>query len=331
MNRIIRLITKPWFSFYSRLRKNDKIQTEDQTVNRLLSFYLSSIILAFLVAAIVAWIIPLLPKSQDGIKAILELILAAAAVKLSYDFIRDVIATEVSAAITKVKEEQGMKLLEDLETLRNQIDNSTIKQNLDNKYLAFLKQSLGAESLKLQAISPKLMNEYSMNRSVFEEQLDSKYRYERNFREARCVIHELPKGFLQVLAVKGISDALEIPLRDAIERTKSGRDLHSFRVDLYAYLSAWLVCSLDNDNDMLMPLEPIGISYREQASPDKEAYKTAITKIGETILNGEYKNFNYYPPSDPLQSIEVRKVIVERLNQIIGLIDNYQYERILRQ
>ena len=57
--------------------------------------------------------------------------------------------------------------------------------------------------------------------------------------------------------MKGISDALKIKIKESNERTRAGKDLYSLRVDLHVYLSAWLVCSLDNDNDILMPLEPI--------------------------------------------------------------------------
>jgi hypothetical protein len=323
MNKIKHFLTKPWFRIYSRFKGRDAVQTEEQTVNRLLGFYLSTIILAFAIAAIVAWIIPNLTKDQEGLKAILGLLMAAVTVKFSYDFVRDVIASELSAALKKVRDEEGKRLLQDLKTIQAQIDNSKIKQNLDSKYLAFLKQTLGSESLKLQSVSPKLMREYSTNRSEFEQKLESDYRKEKNFREARCIIHELPKKFLQQLAVVGIQKGLGISREEAIERTMPGRDLESLRVDLYAYLSAWLTCSLDNDNNMLMPLEPIGMSYGEKDSPDKELYKRIIDEIGEVILNGGYQKFRYYPPSNPLESIEARKIIVARLKQIADLIDQY--------
>jgi hypothetical protein len=323
MNKIKRFLTKPWFRVYSRFKGRDAVQTEEQTVNRLLGFYLSSIILALLGAAIVAWIIPSLTTDQEGLKAVLELLIAAVAVKVGYDFVRDVIASEVGAALNKVKDEEGERLLQDLQTIQEQIDNSRIKQNLDNKYLSFLKQTLGSESLRLQSVSTELMKEYSVNRSEFERKLEADYRKERNFREARCVIHELPKEFLQQLAVKGISKGLGLPLREAIERTEPGRDLESLRIDLYAYLSAWLVCSLDNDNNMLMPLEPIGMSYEDKDSPNKEIYKKIIDAIGQVIINGDYQDFRYYPSSDPLYSVEVRKIIVDRLNRIFELIDQY--------
>ena len=119
-------------------------------------------------------------------------------------------------------------------------------------------------------------------------------------------------NFFSNLAVKGISDALKIKIKESNERTRAGKDLYSLRVDLHVYLSAWLVCSLDNDNDILMPLEPIRMSYKDRHFPDKKVYKDTIFAIGNTILNEGYKRFRYYPSSDPLESIEARRIIVNR-------------------
>ena len=252
---------------------------------------------------------------------------AVIAVKLSYDFIRDVIATEFDAATKKLEDEAKVRLLEDIQKIREQIDTSSIKQSLDVKYLAYLKQTLGSENLQLQEISPKLKEEYSENRNAFEEKLNEGFEDNKTIREVRCIIHDLTDAFLQQLAVKGIADALNLEIRDANKRTDLGNDLHSLRVDVHAYLSAWLVCSIDNDMGLLMPIQPIGMrNSRGGNTPDKETYKNIIQAVENIIADGKYKTFKHYPSSDPLSSISVRDTIIRYLDKLIGLIEKHPSE-----
>lgn len=169
-----------------------------------------------------------------------------------------------------------------------------------------------------------MKEEYSENRSAFEEKLKEGFENNKTCRETRCIIHDLTDEFLQQLAVKGISDALGLEIKDAIERTESGKDLCSLRVDIYAYLSAWLICSIDNDMGLLMPIQPIGMRYtRGSSAPDKETYKNVIQAIGKIIEDRKYKTFKHYPKSDPLSSKSVRKTIMIYLGQFIDLIEKY--------
>ena len=73
MNRFARFITTPWFRIYTRFESTNVSQTQEQAVNKLLGFHLSSVALSLLVAALAAWLIPAIPKTQEGIIVILEL------------------------------------------------------------------------------------------------------------------------------------------------------------------------------------------------------------------------------------------------------------------
>lgn len=327
MNKLKSAITKPWWKAYSRFRGKNVVQTREQTITHLLWFYLFSVSLAFFSAVIQVWGIPAQWGVSGAAKDILGPLSAAVAVKLSYDFIRDVIATEFDAATKKLEDEAKVRLLEDIQKIREQIDNSSVKQNLDVKYLAYLKQTLGAEKLQLQEVSSRLKEEYSENRSAFEDKLDEGFEGNKTIREVRCIIHDLTDEFLQQLAVKGIADALGLEIKDASERTNSGNDLCSLRVDIYAYLSAWLICSIDNDMGLLMPIQPIGMRYTGGGNtPDKETYKKVIQAIEKIIEDGRYATFKYYPDSNPLSSKSVRSTIINYLDQFIDLIEKYPLE-----
>jgi len=326
MNKLKSAITKPWWKAYSRCRGKNVVQTREQTITHLLWFYLFSVSLAFFSAVIQVWGIPAQWGISGAAKDILGPLSAAIAVKLSYDFIRDVIATEFDAATKKLEDEAKVSLLEDIQKIREQIDSSSVKQNLDVKYLAYLKQTLGAEKLQLQEISSRLKEE---NRSAFEEKLSKGFEGNKTIREVRCIIHDLTDEFLQQLAVKGIADALGLEIKDANARTNSGNDLCSLRVDIYAYLSAWLICSIDNDMGLLMPIHPIGMRYtRGGNAPDKETYKNVIQAVGKIIADGRYATFKHYPASDPLSSKAVKTTIVNYLEQFIDLIEKYPLEAV---
>lgn len=329
MNKIKRAISKPWWRVYSRVRGKEVIQTKEQTITHLLWFYLFSISLAFLSAAIQIWGIPAKWGISGAAKELLGPLAAAIAVKLSYDFIKDVITTEFDAATKKLEDETRVKLLEDIQKIREQIDNSSIKENLDARYLAYLKQVLGSEKLQLHEISSKLKQEYSENRSAFEEKLNQGFKDSKTIREVRCIIHDLTDEFWQQLAVRGIAIQFGLGKNEVKEKTKLGNDLHSLRVDIYAYLSAWLTCSIDNDLGFLMPIQPIGMRYMAGNSiPQKETYKGVIKAIEEIILDGRYKSWKYYPNSDPLSSDVVKSTIVNHLEQFVELIEKYPSESI---
>jgi hypothetical protein len=324
MNRLTSSIKKPWWKPYSRVRGEKVIQTREQTITHLLWFYLFSVSLAFLSAAIQIWGIPAKWGFSGAAKDILGPLSGAIAVKLSYDFIRDIISTEFDAATGKIESEVEARHLEKRQKALEQIDESIIKEKLDFKYLAYLKQVKGSERLQLQEVSSRLKERYSENRSAFEGELDEGFKEDKTIREVRCIIHSLPDRFLQRLAIKGIAEALHLELENACERTNPGNDLRSLRVDIYAYLSAWLICSIDNDRSVLMSIQPIGMRHTgRDNTPDREIYKSVIRAIGKIIAEGRYAEFEYYPDNDPLSSKFVKNTIINHLNQLIDLIEKY--------
>ena len=322
MNKLKSVITKPWWRMYSHIRGGRIVQTREQTITHLLGFYIFSVILSFFLAAINAWKIPI----EQGA---LGIITTVTLVILGYDFVKDVIATEFDAATKNIEEGVRNELRQEIQSLQNQLKNSNIRQRLDKNYLSYLKQSLGYENLKLQEVNLELKEAYSEDRLAFGKKLDEEFRTNKASREVRCIIHDLTKEFLQQLAIQGIVDGLELELKEVLERTRAGNDLHSLRVDMYAYLSAWLVCSIDNDLGFLMPIQPIGMRYmNESGDPDKETYRRIIRAIADCILTDQFKNLSSYPENDPLSSELTKITVVSYLNQFIDLIDRYSYSEI---
>jgi hypothetical protein len=324
MNRLESSIKKLRWEPYSWLRGEKVIQTKQQTLTHLLWFYLFSVSLAFLSAAIQIWGIPAKWGISGAAKDILSPLSGAIAVKLSYDFIRDIIATELDAAAKDIEREVEKRFSEEIQKAHEQADGSDIKYDLDLKYLAYVKPIIGANELKLQGVSPKLIEKRGKDSRAFVDELDKEFEDHKIIREVRYVIHNLTDEFLEQLAFTGILEALHLEMEDAYERTKFGNDLYFLGLDVYAYLSAWLICSIDNDINMLMPIGCIGMKYtRGGHAPDKETYKNVIQAIKKIIVDGRYIEFKDYPCTKPLSSESVKNTIVSYLDKLIGLIEKY--------
>jgi hypothetical protein len=311
-------------------------QIRDQTITSLVGFYFSSIIVAVIVTTIQIWVPARLGISGIS-KDILAPVVAAIGVTFSYGFIKDKIAAEFDAGTKSLESEvekksfeknqkileDNRKVLEDNRKVLEQIDESNIKYYSDFKYLAYIKPIMGFNKLRLFEVSSKLTQECGQDNSAFEKQLDIELEGNKNTREVRHLVHSLSDDFLQQLAIEGIAEALHLEPDDASERTNLGNDLRPLRVDIYAYLSAWLICSIDNDMGVLMPMDCIGMEYKGEGNiPDKETYKNVIQAIREIIDKDKYVTFIDYPGDEPLL-ILVKSTIIDYLGQFIDLIDKY--------
>jgi hypothetical protein len=328
MNRLTSSIKELWWEPYSWLRGKNAGQTKQQTITHLLWFYLFSVILAFLSAVIQIWGIPAKWGFSGAAKDILGPLSGVIGAMFSFGFIRDVIATELDAAAKDIEREVEKRFSEEMQKAHEQADGSDIKYNLDLKYLAYVKPIIGANKLKLQGVSPRLIEKRGKDSRAFVDELDKEFEERKTIREVRCIIHSLTDEFLQQLAVAGIAEALHLKKRDASKRTNPGNDLCSLRVDVYAYLSAWLICSIDNDMGTLMSIQLIDMRYTREGhnAPDKEIYKNVIQAIKKIIVDGRYKEFGLYPRTDPLSSESSRITIINYLDKLIDLLEKHSVE-----
>jgi hypothetical protein len=333
-------IEKPWWKPSSLIRGENIGQTKDQTVNSLLWFFFFCIGLAYFFALIQYWVIPAIGGNSGAPKDILILLLSGSiGVKFGYKPIRDIIQTEFDAGTESLEREVEARLMDDMQKnldetqkirdetqkMLEKIDKSTIQYNLNFKYIAHIKSVSGSTELQLSGVSSKLIKERGENSSKFGDKLDERFKENKNIREVRCKIYSLTDEFLKQLAFLGIRVALNLGVNDANEETKSGNDLHFLSLDVYAYLSAWLICSIDNDMGIPMPIACIGMRYTRGGNiPDKETYKDVIQAIKEIIVDGSYTDIDCYKDTgDPLSSDFVKHTIVDRLDKLIYLIKEY--------
>jgi hypothetical protein len=306
-------------------------QLREESINQLVRLYFYSVILVVLAATIQIWLPARLGISGVQ-KDILGPLIAAIGVTFSYSFIKDTISAKFDADTERIESEaekksleKNRKILENNQKILEKIDESTIKYNSDFKYLAYIKPIIDCKKLPLSGVSSKFTTERGENFSAFEKRLDEGLKSNRNSREVRYKIYSLTDEFLGKLALIGIQLALGLEKEAVNEKTEYGGKFHFLLSDVYAYLSAWLICSIDNDMGDLMPIACIGMRYTTGDNvSDKETYKKVIKAIKKIIVDGLYTDIECYEDTDdPLSSDCVKHTIVDCLDKLIYLIEEH--------
>jgi hypothetical protein len=124
----------------------------------------------------------------------------------------------------------------------------------------------------------------------------------------RCELINIPEDFWQSLA---LSAAMHV-LGSANPQEVDVNPNYFLFQDIYAYLRAWVVCSIDNDGGKSMPIEVIGLHYPNTKSPNVKAYLDALAFIKDDLLERDGPKSICTPPI--LQSIKDR---IEHLTQLI--------------
>lgn len=155
---------------------------------------------------------------------------------------------------------------------------------------------------------------------------DGPEKYKRNlekeFEEAvqkqqiRCKLISLSdEDFFRPISLAGAMYALGI---DDKYRFRAGMDCHLFWRDIYLYMKAWVVCTIESRTGTALPLETIGLNYPSKETPNKRLYKKAFNYICMTLLNSEQSKRQIGTESDAtIKSMQEAIVI------LITMLDDY--------
>lgn len=139
-------------------------------------------------------------------------------------------------------------------------------------------------------------------------------------REIRCIVSRLPDDDCLIpLAIKASMYALGKSQKEINEYP-----YYLFFKDVYTYLKAWLICSIDNPHSTIMPISVIGLNYPNIDKPDKNAYIEAIEHIIDDSLTeknstGLPRRIKKYLPSP-----EAREVVIQHLRTLIIEIRHFK-------
>ena len=265
--------------------------SEQQAVYRLVSFFLFCILLVVLVCLFVLGLVSFLTSNNVEISKPLEiivaLIFAVIGSVIGFDMVKEVIEAEIHM-ISEKRFQEGKQEAQLDERIRS---GSEFRTSWEKYYLACIGNSgISVSEVRLTDFSESLCSERNHSLSQFMEGLEHSYSGRENKMRLRCAIHRLPDRFWENIATAGALTGLGWQRKDL---TKLEEEPYRLLFnDIYIYLKAWLICSIDNDTDMLMPVEPIGLRYLCDSSldvPDIEVYRKAFLSIGEIFRSELYR------------------------------------------
>lgn len=204
-------------------------------------------------------------------------------------------------------------------------DNSFFEESQQEYYLSrlvcngnddFPEPVRSFDRISLKGFSPRLIQRVGESgANAFKVSLESEFKSNLEKREIKCIILNLSdQDFFRPITLKASMHALGLKHKNML---LEGTTYNIFWQDIYLFLKAWLVCSLDSDTGNPMPISAIGLNYPDKINPNKSRYKSAVHRIQFLLLNSEKSltQLNHQPT--------IRRMN-EGLDDLITLIDNYQ-------
>jgi hypothetical protein len=172
------------------------------------------------------------------------------------------------------------------ETLQNEIDN--LKKSEDSKIRERQRKYFQARSLMIDRTTIQSLTKLNKSQSFAQKELDEIYYSRNQQRELRDLVHKITDRSWKILATEATYTALELP--DSKQLT--GTAEHMFYSDLYLYLNAWLVSSIDNNVAEIipyMPIDDIPPRYPSQDHPAINYYIEACDILCRVFEEGQFE------------------------------------------
>lgn len=142
-----------------------------------------------------------------------------------------------------------------------------------------------------------------------------------------AIIRTIKKDSWKGLATSAALHALEPNLNDTNKLAYDKPEYLLFQ-DIYIYLYAWLVNSIDNSmtiDILYMPIEDIGLRYRSKQSPDIDKYKKAFKFLVNAFDTGDF-----YIGVESIQSLSQEQIKICKkgvplyLNKLIEMLNDFE-------
>ena len=278
---IRRRIYQPQFGLLKKIGYSTRTSSSNEAISQLVLFFIFCIILTVLIAI-------LLPK-ETFISAGIPILFFV----FGFDMIKELIAAEIEGL------EKNLPKHEEISDLKKQISDWQVSSEsnlIKEQHLSYLARAYVVDekiskqfnwiNLTLQPYS----NDFD-NSKEFHEHLEKRfYNNEMRGKLRAVVISIKEKSWIQ-LATFAARHALCIKKED-INLLKTEPEYFLF-LDIYLYLYAWLVSSIDNDfatPTRYMPVKDIGLRYPTEESPDIDAYNKAFYCLIKLFETGDFVN-----------------------------------------
>ena len=295
-------ISKSYFNILEKIGYTTKSSSSDDTISQLIVAFCLFAVLSILFIVLTRLSITLDSK-DESIETMLNILTSPIAqltgIVLSFDMIKEVISKEVKALERQLPNREYVDALErSIKELENSND-IKLREEQELLYLAHLFVA-DEEIFKRMDIKSFASEAY---REKFKTLLDASCYLQKRFadeqskRKLRAVITSIENDSWRALATAAATVAFDLQnnYTDEINAQLFAKPNNFLVADIYMYLSAWLVSSIDNNIATaipFMPIEEIGLRYLTlEQLPDIDKYEQAFDFLIKVFKNGKFCNF----------------------------------------
>lgn len=317
--------------------------SKDDAIYNLVHFCIKSIALSSIVVLSTVGI-PLLLKiinfiSKDQFFSLLGTIVAIAIALFPFLFSRKRIETKITKQINGFDKtsdyenlknstksnltEKDQKIL-DLQKQIQDLKESTDTQLNTKQEHYYLARAYVADNSIIDRVSFKLDSNFTRanNNYTLEEAkvyLDKIYADSESRTNLRAVIATIKEESWSRLASCAALVALNMKQSD-VSQLNTDPEKKLLLIDIYVYLYAWLVSSINNNAEKLMPVEYIPLRYPNPKCPEVEVYKSGFDWLADSFADGEFvRLLNGIQNLEP-EEIEICKEIAPYLRKLIIML-----------
>jgi hypothetical protein len=252
-------------------------------------------------------------RIPKGMEIILPIVISGV---IGFDLVKEVPSTIINAGLSR-KFTEGVN--------HSQMEQNSVSENasLEKSHLYYISRlsnpDIGKgrelQELHFDDISPRITHKIlAISSKEYERDLQDDFTYLNQLRAIRCSIHSIPKETFEKIALIASMKALKLDKSDKLEMNNPEYSI--FLLDVYSYLQAWMICSIDNDAGISMPKTTIGMNYPNQKDPDVQLYLNVFRIIRDNFQKSNSALRNH------VDDCAIR-TIIDRVDELIEWIENY--------
>lgn len=183
--------------------------------------------------------------------------------------------------------------------------------------------------LRLASVDPNILSlRGQMNERALDQKARGAFLIARDKRRVRDAVCRIPPLFWRALADNAVIKALDLE-DDALDANEPCSPPALLASDIYVYLSAWLVCSIDNDGDYLMPVDVVELRYKPGISTSNVEFHIKALEYVQKILSINSDIWEFDDPGDiwdgkTIIDVDTRNLLIpvlkNKLNELKRLI-----------
>lgn len=331
-------IHKSYFNILEKIGYTTKSSSCDDAISQLTFFSAFCILLPVFVG--------LLANIPSINSQLLQWVSIAVSIGVSFDMIKEVISKEIKALEKQFPEHGQVSALEEqLNSLK--LKNNSLEENSDSKVREYL---LRLNLVRLNEAAPNLIEQIifknlALNKSrtnfhsmpLFLSDAEEDYTSGEIRKNLGAVIRTIKKDSWNRLAKNAALSALNPNLDDIAygpDYIAYGKPGHPLFKDIFIYLYAWLVNSIDNSipiDTFYTPIDDIGLRYPSEQSPDIEKYRKSFEFLVLAFDDGDfYKFIKDIQSTSPEQSLSIEQIEICKtrvpfyLKKLIKMLDDFE-------